>query len=228
MLEGKNILLVESDGVLRESLVEQLKLQDLAAIAVKTGGQALAKLEERQFDLLIVDASLPDIEGLELGFRMRRENAKVPIIMLVGAETEIDKNVGWGAGPNDYVTKPFRLGYLLARIQFLLGKPERGPAAKYTLGPYNFNPAAKLLLEPKENKIIRLTEKETSILKYLILAANTFVGRDKLLNEVWGYNSGVTTHTLETHVYRLRRKLEPDPSRARILVTEPGGYRLIP
>jgi DNA-binding response OmpR family regulator len=97
----------------------------------------------------------------------------------------------------------------------------------FKLGPYTFKPSAKLLLTP-DNKKVRLTEKETSILKYLYRAGEQAVGRDILLHEVWGYNAGVTTHTLETHIYRLRQKIERDPSNAEILVTETGGYRLVP
>ncbi|MBO6905972.1 MAG: winged helix-turn-helix domain-containing protein, partial [Parvibaculum sp.] len=95
------------------------------------------------------------------------------------------------------------------------------------IGPYSFRPSAKVLMDAQEKKI-RLTEKETSILKYLYRAGAKVVGRDILLAEVWGYNSGVTTHTLETHIYRLRQKIEKDPSNAEILVTETGGYRLVP
>ena len=95
----------------------------------------------------------------------------------------------------------------------------------FAIGPYTFQPAMKMLIDENEKKI-RLTEKETNILKYLYRAESGVVARDTLLHEVWGYNAGVTTHTLETHIYRLRQKIEPDPSNARILVTESGGYRL--
>lgn len=94
-------------------------------------------------------------------------------------------------------------------------------------GPYTFKPASKLLLESNGSKI-RLTEKEASILKFLYRAGEKVVTRDVLLEEVWGYNAGVTTHTLETHIYRLRQKIERDPSNAEILVTELGGYKLVP
>ena len=159
---------------------------------------------------------------------MRRGGVKSPIIMLTGADTDADTILGLDSGANDYVTKPFRLGVLLARVRAQLRLHEQSEDAVFTIGPYTFRPAAKLLLEEEGNKKVRLTEKETAILKYLYRAGQKVVGRDVLLNEVWGYNAGVTTHTLETHVYRLRQKIEPDPSRAAILVTEPGGYRLVP
>ncbi|MBK20490.1 MAG: DNA-binding response regulator [Rhodospirillaceae bacterium] len=229
MAGGKNILLVEDDEALRDSLVEQLKLhEEFETYAVDSGAEALAQIKEQHFDLLILDVGLPDMDGRELCRLMRRSDVKAPIIMLTGADSEADTILGLDSGANDYITKPFRLGVLLARIRAQLRQHERSEDAIFNLGPYSFRPAAKLLLEPEENKKIRLTEKETSILKYLFRAGDAVIGRDELLNEVWGYNSGVTTHTLETHVYRLRQKLEADPSNAQILVTEPGGYRLIP
>ena len=229
MAGGRNILLVEDYEALRESLVEQLKLhEEFETHAVSSCADALAQIKEQHFDLLILDVGLPDMDGRELCRLMRRADVKAPIIMLTGADSEADTILGLDSGANDYITKPFRLGVLLARIRAQLRQHERSEDAIFNLGPYSFRPAAKLLLEPDENKKIRLTEKETSILKYLFRAGDAVIGRDELLNEVWGYNSGVTTHTLETHVYRLRQKLEADPSNAQILVTEPGGYRLIP
>ena len=229
MAGGRNILLVEDDEALRVSLVEQLKLhEEFETHEVSSGGDALAQIKEQHFDLLILDVGRPDMEGRELCRLMRRADFKAPIIMLTGADSEADTILGLDFGANDYITKPFRLGVLLARIRAQLRQHERTEDAIFNLGPYSFRPVAKLLLEPEGNKKIRLTEKETSILKYLFRAGDVVIGRDELLNEVWGYNSGVTTHTLETHVYRLRQKLEADPSNAQILVTKPGGYRLIP
>ena len=120
------------------------------------------------------------------------------------------------------------MGALLARLRAQLRQHEQSEDAVFTIGPYSFRPSTKLLLDTASKKKIRLTEKETAILKYLFRAGERPTGRELLLNEVWGYNAGVTTHTLETHVYRLRQKIEQDPSKAEILVTEPGGYRLVP
>ncbi len=158
---------------------------------------------------------------------MRKAGIKAPVIMLTGVDSEADTVLGLEAGANDYVTKPFKFAVLLARIRAHLRSHEQSEDAVFRLGPYTFKPAAKLLIDEREKKI-RLTEKETSILKYLYRAGQKVVGRDTLLHEVWGYNAGVTTHTLETHIYRLRQKIERDPSAAEILVTEPGGYKLVP
>ena len=229
MVGGKKILLVEDDAALRDSLVEQLKLyEEFDITAIETGADALQQSKEQHFDLLILDVSLPDMDGRELCGLLRRGDVKAPIIMLAGADSEADTILGLDSGANDYITKPFRLGVLLARIRAQLRQHERSEDAVFNLGPHSFHPAAKMLLSPDNDNKIRLTEKEVAILKYLLRSGDSVIGRDELLNEVWGYNSGVTTHTLETHVYRLRQKLEKDPPNAEILVTEPGGYRLIP
>jgi len=229
MSSGKRILLVEDDDALRNSLADQLRLhEEFETVAVDTAAAAIEQTREREFDLILLDVGLPDMDGRELCRLLRRSEIKAPIIMLTGADSESDTILGLDSGANDYITKPFRLGVLLARIRAQLRQHERSEDAIFRLGPYTFRPSAKMLLDPASNRKIRLTEKETQILKYLYRAGETVIGRDELLNEVWGYNSGVTTHTLETHVYRLRQKLEKDPSNARIMVTEPGGYRLVP
>ncbi len=229
MTAGKKILLVEDDEALRQSLTEQLLLhEEFTTVAAESGAEALALTKDDHFDLLILDVGLPDMDGRELCRLLRRSQVKSPIIMLTGADSEADTILGLDSGANDYITKPFRLGVLLARIRAQMRQHERSEDAIFTLGPYSFRPSAKMLVELDTNRKIRLTEKETAILKYLLRAGDNVISRDELLNEVWGYNSGVTTHTLETHVYRLRQKLERDPSNAAILVTGPGGYKLVP
>jgi DNA-binding response OmpR family regulator len=168
------------------------------------------------------------MDGRELCRLMRRQGIKTPIIMLTAADTEADTILGLDAGANDYIAKPFRIGVLLARLRAHLRQHETSEDAVFTIGPYTFKPSVKLLIVAANNKKIRLTEKEAAILKYLYRAEGQIIARDKLLSEVWGYNANVTTHTLETHVYRLRQKIEANPAKAVILVTEGGGYRLIP
>ena len=168
------------------------------------------------------------MDGLEVCRLMRRAGVRAPIIMLTGADTDADTILGLDAGANDYVTKPFKLGVLLARLRAHIRQHERSDDAVFTVGPYTFQPANKLLVRETDQRKVRLTDKETAILKYLYRAGDKAVAREKLLDEVWGYNAAVTTHTLETHVYRLRQKIEEDPSTAKLLVTEAGGYKLIP
>jgi DNA-binding response OmpR family regulator len=223
----KKILLVDDDEDLREALSEQLIMtEDFDTYEAGTGAEGIEKAREQAYDLVILDVGLPDTDGRELCKLMRRQGVKCPIMMLTGNDSDADTILGLDAGANDYVTKPFKFPVLLARIRAQLRQHEQSEDAIFQLGPYTFKPAAKLLLTEDERKV-RLTEKETGILKFLYRAQDGVVARDTLLHEVWGYNAGVTTHTLETHIYRLRQKIEPDPSNARLLVTESGGYRLV-
>jgi DNA-binding response OmpR family regulator len=223
----KKILLVDDDDDLREALGEQLiGTEDFDVFEAGTGAGAMEKVKAGLYDLVILDVGLPDTDGRELCRRMRKGGVKCPVIMLTGHDTDSDTILGLDAGANDYITKPFKFPVLLARIRAQLRQHEQSEDAVFQLGPYSFRPAQKMLVDQAEKKI-RLTEKETNILKYLYRAPDGVVARDVLLHEVWGYNAGVTTHTLETHIYRLRQKIEPDPSHARLLVTESGGYRLV-
>ncbi len=223
------ILIVDDDPALRATLAEQLALEGEFTVAeandLAQADQALVEAESR-FDLILLDIRLPDGDGRDFCLKLRRQGLRMPIIMLTGADAESDVVRGLDAGANDYIAKPFRLAELLARMRAQLRVFDNSEDAVFTIGPYLFRPSAKLLQDPGRNRKIRLTEKEAAILKYLYRAGGQPVGRQVLLNEVWGYNSAVTTHTLETHVYRLRQKIEPDPSNAQLLVTEGGGYRL--
>lgn len=223
----KKILMVDDDADLREALADQLvATEEFDVFEAGSGADGLTRAKEQHYDLVILDVGLPDMDGRELCRLMRKQGVKCPILMLTGHTTDSDTILGLDSGANDYVSKPFKLPVLLARIRAQLRQHEQSEDAVFAVGPYTFKPAAKLLLDEREKKI-RLTEKETNILKYLYRASDAVVPRDELLHEVWGYNAGVTTHTLETHIYRLRQKIEPDPSNAKILVTEPGGYRLV-
>jgi DNA-binding response OmpR family regulator len=229
MRSGRKILIVDDDAALRQALAEQLELNDeFTAVECDTAAEALERAERDRFDAILLDIGLPDMDGRELCAVLRRNGVQVPIVMLTASDTDADTVLGLDSGADDYVTKPFRLSVLLARLRAHLRQSEHSDDAIFTIGPYSFRPSAKLLTDPGGRKKVRLTEKETAILKYLYRAGDRAIGRDTLLGEVWGYNAGVTTHTLETHVYRLRQKIERDPAAAEILVTEPGGYRLVP
>jgi DNA-binding response OmpR family regulator len=228
MSAARKILIVDDDEDLRESLREQLALYDEFELdAAPTAGKGLEAVKSGHFDLLILDVNLPDMDGRELCKQLRKSGFKSPIIMLTGNVSDADMILGLDAGANDYVSKPFKIAVLLARIRAQLRQHEQSEDAVFTIGPFTFKPAAKQLVDEKGGKI-RLTEKESSILKYLYRADEKVVSRETLLHEVWGYNAGVTTHTLETHIYRLRQKIEKDPSEAVLLVTEAGGYKLVP
>jgi len=228
MNSPRRILLVDDDNALRDSLREQLALQnEFMVTEASTGAAGLERARATPPDLIILDVGLPDIDGREVCRLLRKANIRCPILMLTGQDTEADEVEGLESGANDYLIKPFRFNALMARIRTHLRSHAHSEDATFQIGPYAFRPSAKLLLGP-ENQKVRLTEKETSILKYLYRAGDRVVPRETLLHEVWGYNPAVTTHTLETHIYRLRQKIEQDPARATMLLTESGGYRLVP
>ncbi|NHT76061.1 DNA-binding response OmpR family regulator [Rhizobium sp. PP-F2F-G38] len=227
-MSSRTILLVDDDDVLRQTLVEQLSLyEEFVILQEATASKGVQAARTATVSLLIMDVGLPDMDGREAVKLLRKGGFKAPIIMLTGHDTDSDTILGLEAGANDYVTKPFRFAVLLARIRAQLRQHEQSEDATFTVGPYTFKPSQKLLTLENGQKI-RLTEKEAAIIRYLYRADQKVVTRDVLLEEVWGYNSGVTTHTLETHVYRLRQKIERDPSNAEILVTENGGYKIVP
>jgi DNA-binding response OmpR family regulator len=227
MAQRKTLLIVDDDQDLRGAIAEQLQAEAFDTLEAATAGEGVALAKEAKPDLILLDVDLPDMDGREACRRMRDGGVATPVIMLTAADTDEDTVKGLDSGANDYVTKPYKFAVLLARIRAQLRDYEHSEGAIFRLGAYEFRPAAKMLLDEKGKKI-RLTEKETNILKYLYRAGEKPVSREELLAEVWGYNAGVTTHTLETHVYRLRQKIEPDPTNARLLLTEAGGYKLAP
>ncbi|MCC0016067.1 MAG: response regulator transcription factor [Rhodobiaceae bacterium] len=228
MSGARKILIVDDDDTLRDTLVEQLELHEEFDIAIAATAKAgIEHAKNDRVDLVILDVGLPDMDGREACRLLRKGGFAAPIIMLTGHDTDSDTILGLDSGANDYITKPFRFAVLLARIRAQLRQHEQSEDAVFTIGPYTFRPSQKLLVQEGGGKV-RLTEKETAILKYLYRTGEKAVTRDVLLHEVWGYNANVTTHTLETHIYRLRQKIEDDPSSARLLVTEGGGYKLVP
>ena len=227
-MTARTILLVDDDEDLRQILVEQLShYEEFQLLQENNATRAMQTAKTSQVDLLIMDVGLPDMDGREAVKLLRKGGFKSPVIMLTGHDTDSDTILGLEAGANDYVTKPFRFAVLLARIRAQLRQFEQSEDATFGVGPYLFKPSQKLLTTD-DGKKIRLTEKESAIIRYLYRAGQKVVTRDVLLEEVWGYNSGVTTHTLETHIYRLRQKIEKDAANPEILVTEAGGYKLVP
>jgi len=228
MSNTQKILIVDDNSEVRDTLTDQLSLhEEFDVVAVQNGSEGVHAAKGGQIDLVIMDVGLPDIEGYDAVRILRKNGFKAPIIMLTGYNTDSDTILSLDSGANDYITKPFRFAVLLARVRAQLRQHEASEDAIFNIGPFKFRPSSKLLLKPKGNKI-RLTDKETSIVRYLYRARQRAVPREALLREVWGYNSGVTTHTLETHIYRLRQKIEEDAAAPVILVTESGGYRLVP
>ena len=224
----RKILLVEDDLDLRTTLAEQLGGEsDFEVLQAGTARDGIAAARNATPAILVMDVGLPDMDGRDAVRQLRGGGFRSPIVLLTAQASEADTVQGLESGANDYVTKPFRFAVLLARIRAQLRQHEASEDAMFSVGPYTFKPASKHLVTDKGSKL-RLTEKETAILRFLYRAGKQPVARDVLLQEVWGYNAQVTTHTLETHIYRLRQKIERDPSNAQLLITETGGYKLMP
>jgi DNA-binding response OmpR family regulator len=230
MPNRRPVLIIEDDETLRSILTEHLEDTNefivSTAASIEEADRFMAD-ENVHFDALILDIGLPDGDGRDYCARLRRADHNMPIIMLTGASEETDVVRGLDSGASDYIAKPFRASELLARLHAQLRIFDRSEQVVFPVGPYTFRPAKKLLHDPAKNRRIRLTDKETAVLKFLY-RSEAAVNRQILMHEVWGYNSAVTTHTLETHIYRLRQKIEADPANPSLLVTEGGGYRLRP
>jgi len=226
MPSAKRVLLVDDDEMLRGSLAEQLAAGGTyEPVTAANYADGYKRAQDGLYEFMLLDVGLPDGDGRDLCRALRDAGVTCPILILTASDSDADTIAGLEAGANDYITKPFRFAVLMARVDAHLRSHGSSEEAIYHIGSYVFRPSAKLLVEGA--KRVRLTEKETNILKYLQRAGGT-VSREILLHEVWGYNPAVSTHTLETHIYRLRQKIEKDPSHAQLLVTESGGYRLNP
>lgn len=220
-MTGPLILLVDDDLPLRQSVAEQLLLRDMRVVEAATAAEATAALASSgPFTAILLAGTLPDGDGAALCSTWRAQGITCPIILLGGRVV---------AAANDHIAKPFRLGQLLGRLEALLRpRAETTRPPPLPLGPYQFHADDKLLVRPDDGRKVRLTDKEAALLRLLHDAAGMPISREALLEQVWGYRQGISTHTLETHIYRLRRKMEADAAAPALLLTEGGGYRLAP
>jgi DNA-binding response OmpR family regulator len=227
MSSSTKILLVNSDRDLSEALIYQLSLNDKYQIIELDEDSVLNQINNNSCNIIIINSQPSKFNGHNLTKKLRVGGFKNPIIMLITQSDASNIDNKHTIVANEYITKPFKYSELLKSIELHLRQFKRTEDTQYNLGSYLFKPNSKIL-EANGNKSIRLTEKENDILKFLYQNLETVVSREILLHEVWGYNSKVTTHTLETHIYRLRQKIEIDPASACFLITETGGYRLKP
>ena len=227
MGETNRILLVEDDPEMQKSLLDQLALhEEFEITAANDGTSALEIVGAEHFDMILLDVGLPDMDGRDTCRLIRRKGIHTPVIMLTGLDSDADIILGLDAGANDYVVKPFKMGILLARVRAHLGQHEASEDASFNLGPYSFRPSIRTLIHRESKKEILLSDKECAILRYLYRAGDKVVGCDTLYSEVWNHAAPLATHTLQTHIYRLRQKIEPNPADPSILVSEAGGYRV--
>ena len=227
MSSSTKILLVNSDRDLSEALIYQLSLSDKYQIIESDDEDSLlTQINNNSCNIIIINSQPSKLNRHNLTKKLRLGGFKNPIIMLVTQSDASNVDNKLTIEANEHIIKPFKYPALLKSIELQLRQFGKSEDTQHNIGSYVFKPNSKVL--ESKNKSIRLTEKENDILKFLYQNLETIVSREILLHEVWGYNSKVTTHTLETHIYRLRQKIEIDPANACFLITETGGYRLKP
>ncbi len=187
-----------------------------------------AAIEKAQFDAVLVMSGHPVENPSSLCARLRQVWLNAPIIMLAQQAAERDVVRSLDAGASDFIVGPCRPIELQARLRAQIRAHSNSANVALTIGPFRFLPATRTLEDAMTGKATRLTQKETEVLKYLHRAAGQSIDRQRLLREVWGYKQGADSYTVESHIYRLRRKIEADPTRPRFLINEDGGYMLIP
>ena len=224
------ILIVEDDRAIILGLRENLAFEGHTVTEATRGDEALARLAAAKPDLLILDVMLPGMSGFEVCRRVRKEDRRLPILMLTARSDEVDKVMGLDLGADDYLTKPFSLSELLARVRALLRRTQSSeePALPATLVFGQVRLDFVSYVATKRGKPVHLTAKEFALIRYLAAHQGEALRRDLLLDRVWGEDVYPTNRTVDTHVLSLRNKLETDPSRPRHLVTVHGvGYKFI-
>ena len=223
---SSRLLIVDDDACLRKSLRQQFLaegFQHIFDVGSMTGLNAA--LKDSKPDLILLDIEMPDGNGVEICKRLRSDGFTKPIVMLTAKNAGSDIIKGLEAGANDYVTKPLRMGELLTRIHAQLWQFKASDDAQFEIADLNFVPANKMLYKIGCAQMQALTEKETTILKFLYRAFPEPATKNELLTEIWGMQNGLTTHTLETHIYRLRQKIGR-LNEAPVVITTKNGYRL--
>ena len=228
------ILVIEDEAAIRTSLGEGLKNENYEAILCEDGAQGLESFKSQNPDLVVLDIMLPKVDGLEVLRQIRGTKATTPIIMLTAKSEEVDKIVGLEIGADDYITKPFSMRELFARIKALLRRSsvslelaaEQAQLSQLTIGDVVID--FKTYRAHKKNEELELSAKEFDLLKCLASRPDIPVTRSQLLDEVWGYNSYPTTRTVDNFIARLRHKIEDEPDRPRHIITVHGvGYKFV-
>ncbi len=220
------IITIEDDQHLLETLVDQLSQEDEFEVY---GAPNLAEgrelINHHDPDLVLLDVMLPDGDGRDMCRWIRGQGFVMPILMLTGQDSEADTIDGLEAGANDYIAKPLRLGELLARIRTHLRQYQHQENARIKIGAFHFIQGRKILSHRETGETLNLTEKESAIIKYLLKKSGQVTPKSELLEEVWGYGDQISTHTLETHIYRLRQKINYVDDTP-FIVTKENGYQL--
>lgn len=227
MVKRKTILFVSEALLLKELLLDQLQKQGEYLLEESLSvTEAISLIVKEHFDCILIDSSLADVSLSNLCKNIRQEGVRSPIILVAEELGEDGAIVALDAGANDYVLKPFKINVLVAKIRSNIRQFEQSEFAILRFGRFSFKPGDKILLNNSSKEEVRLTDKETAIIKLLYLSGGEVVTRATLLEEVWGYNTTLTTHTLETHIYRIRQKVGNASSGQDFIATESEGYRM--
>jgi DNA-binding response OmpR family regulator len=224
-----DILIIEDEAQMRSGLKDNLEFEGYAVDVAEDGQIGLDKSLSKSYDLIILDVMLPKLSGFDVCKKIREKGIKTPIIMLTAKGEEIDKVLGLELGADDYVTKPFSLRELLARVKAILRRTDESSSKaqqKITIGKLeiDFNSYTAMM----EGKSVAMTHKEYEIVKYLWQHKGATVSRDNLLEEVWGYDDYPTTRTVDNFILKLRQKIEINPNRPKHILTVHGiGYKLV-
>ena len=226
----KRILIIEDDLAILRGLKDNLEYESYEVLTAVDGDQGYCLIREKKPDLIILDLMLPKMNGYELCRKVRQEGVNTPILMLTARGEEVDRVLGLDLGADDYVTKPFSVPELLARVRAVLRRVQRSKTGdlldKLHIG--NLIIDFKRFEARKADKILKMSRKEFGILRLLAARVGEVVTRDELLDEVWGYEQYPTTRTVDNHMALLRSKIEDDPSKPRHLLTVHGvGYKLV-
>lgn len=231
-MKRRHILLAEDDPNIRTGLVDALESEGYATTVATNGKTALTLAKQTAFDLILLDVMMPELSGYDVCRTLRKTNLKVPIIMLTAKGEEIDKVVGLELGADDYITKPFGLRELLARVAAALRRASTHSEGSEAKSAFQFGPAR---VDPKtfelciDDTTLPLTPRELKLLSTFHAHPNEALSRDALLNAAWGIDYMGTTRTLDQHIVQLRKKIEPDPAHPTTLLTVHGhGYRYQP
>ena len=220
------LLLVEDDEFVRTALAEQFEeVDEFIVIEAENGRTAMEIAQESEIHVAVLDVGLPDLDGRTLCRSMRRNGMAFPIIMATAYKTDSEKITGLEAGASDYVTKPYVFSILLARVRAQVNQRRLHENAELTIGPYRFSPMLGTLTRAR-GEHIKLTDMESRILRRIYLGGDNAVSRETLLKDVLGYKQNVSTNTIQTHIHRLRQKIEADPANCTILVTDGAGYKI--
>ncbi|MEO8168436.1 MAG: response regulator transcription factor [bacterium] len=222
------ILLVEDDPTMQLGLKDNLEFEGHQVIVVANGKDGLRELVDNSYDLVVLDVMLPQLSGFDVLRKAREKGVATPVIMLTAKGEEIDKVLGLELGADDYVTKPFGLRELIARVKAVLRRNEGSRQASTVMNLENINVDFANYTATREGSPVMMTPKEFEILKFLWQHRNKVVSRDQLLTNVWGYDESISTRTVDNFILKLRQKLEDDPAHPRFIHTIHGtGYKLI-